>query len=66
MVVDPQVKVQSKIVVPYNTSKKRSHHEIDFTVNHFGFNIRAPREEIKVVIMQNGRWDNAITGLNTT
>jgi len=63
MVVDPQVTVQSKIVAPYTTSKKRTHHEIDFTVDHFGFNIRAPREEVKVVVMQNGRWDNAITDI---
>ena len=37
--------------------------EIDFTINHPNLAILNPQEEVKVVIMQNDRWDNAIKNL---
>jgi hypothetical protein len=42
---------------------KGASHEIDFTVYHPTLPILNPREEVKVVLMQNNRWDNAITDL---
>lgn len=42
---------------------KGEHHEVDFTVHHPTMPILNPREEVKVVIMQNNRWDNAIRNL---
>lgn len=38
-------------------------HEVDFTVFHENIEIRNPQEEVKVVVMQNNRWDNAIRNL---
>ncbi len=60
MVVEPKVSVQYEIKRPTVMSKVRTHQEIDFAVDHPGFEIRNPREEVKVVMMQNGRWDTAI------
>jgi hypothetical protein len=37
--------------------------EIDFTINHTGYNILNPYADLKVVITQNNRWDNAKKGL---
>jgi len=37
--------------------------EVDFNVNVGRLQIFNPYDEIKVVVMQNNRWDNAITGL---
>ncbi|HKI88310.1 MAG TPA: DUF5103 domain-containing protein, partial [Draconibacterium sp.] len=37
--------------------------EVDFTIYHENLAIRNPQEEVKVVIMQNNRWDNAIRDL---
>ncbi|WP_167619730.1 DUF5103 domain-containing protein [Maribellus sediminis] len=42
---------------------KGTSHEVDFTVHHPKLSILNPREEVKVVIMQNSRWDNAKTDL---
>jgi hypothetical protein len=42
---------------------KGENHEVDFTVFHPKLRINNPQDEIKVVIMQNGRWDNAIRNL---
>jgi hypothetical protein len=43
--------------------KSDTHQEIDFSVTHKGFDIRSPRTELSVTVLQNGRWDNAIQGL---
>ena len=37
--------------------------EVDFTIFHDNLEIINPRQEVKVVIMQNNRWDNAIRDL---
>jgi hypothetical protein len=37
--------------------------EVDFTVNHDGYDVKDPFNRLNVVLMQNYRWDNAITGL---
>lgn len=42
---------------------KGENQEVDFTIFHDKLRIDNPREEVKVVIMQNNRWDNAIRDL---
>lgn len=42
---------------------KGDNQEVDFEINHEHFNISNPMEDVKVVIMKNRRWDNAITDL---
>ncbi|WP_346854716.1 DUF5103 domain-containing protein [uncultured Draconibacterium sp.] len=42
---------------------KGSNHQIEFKVYHPNVPILNPRDEVKVVIMQNYRWDNAIRNL---
>lgn len=42
---------------------KGTNHEVDFKIHHPNLPILNPREEVKVVIMQNNRWDNAIRNL---
>ncbi len=37
--------------------------EIDFTINTSGYAISNPYRDLRVLIRQNGRWDNAIYGL---
>ncbi len=63
VVVDHQVKVAGKAVRPARVDKITTHQEIDFTVYHENLEIRNPQQEISAVVVQNGRWDNAITGL---
>lgn len=42
---------------------KGENHEVDFTVLYPRLRIANPADEVKVVIMQNGRWDNAVKNL---
>lgn len=60
LVVDNQVRVIPRLVRPSRVSKSRTHHEIDFTVEHERLQIRSPQQEVRATILQNGRWDNAI------
>lgn len=60
VVVDPRVAVDAFMARPANVSKNRTHHEIDFRINYENFPIRNPQTDIKIVVLQNGRWDSAI------
>ncbi len=63
MVVEPRVRISSKFPVPAGAGKNRTHQEIDFTVDYKGTVIRNPDREVQVTVLQNGRWDNALTNL---
>ena len=40
-----------------------THQEIDVTINHSGYVIPDPYRDFHISILQNGRWDNALTQL---
>ncbi len=40
-------------------AKSETHHEIDFTVDAKYFKMGNARQELKAVVLQNGRWDSA-------
>lgn len=63
MVVEQSMTTAADMVPPNIVSKYKSHQELDFTVNHKNIEINNPRKDISAVVLQNGRWDNAITGL---
>jgi hypothetical protein len=63
VVVEPLMETFAESVNPSLVSKFKTHQEIDFTVNHKGVEINNPRKDISAVVLQNGRWDNALTGL---
>lgn len=63
MVVDPSVRITPDMVRPANVQKIKTHQEIDFTVTYETINVNSPKKEIKATILQNGRWDNAVTEL---
>jgi len=63
MVAEPLMTIDSKMNLPVVVSNQRTHQEIDFVVYHKGIPVRSPQSEIQAVVMQNGRWDNALTGL---
>lgn len=63
MVVEPIVTVIADMVRPSSVSKIKSHHELTFDVDYRNATIRNPKNEIEVKVMQNGRWDNMLTGI---
>ncbi len=63
MVTESLFRIDANLVAPSKVSKYRTHQELDFIVNFKGINIENTRREISATVLQNGRWDNAITGL---
>ncbi len=62
-VAEKQVDVNVNIKRPALSMYRDNGQEVDFTVDYGSFNIDDPYSNLKVTILQNGRWDNAITGL---
>ncbi|MCG8329376.1 MAG: DUF5103 domain-containing protein [Chitinophagales bacterium] len=63
VVFDSRVKITPKMMRAAQVSKLRTHQEIDFVVSYENFNINSPQQEIRATVLQNGRWDNAITDI---
>ncbi|HLG04454.1 MAG TPA: DUF5103 domain-containing protein, partial [Bacteroidia bacterium] len=57
--VDLQVRVHAATIVADRNFKQ----EVDFTIRYSTGEITNPFAEITPVILQNGRWDNAVSGL---
>jgi len=63
MVLEPKVPVSGKVRYASDVSIRSTHQEVYFTVNTSGVQVQDVFNDLKVVITQNNRWDNAITGL---
>lgn len=66
LVVDNRLNVTGNIVQPYNPSVFKTHQKVQFWVNAQPLKPNNVFQQIKVVILQNHRWDNAIYGLQPT
>jgi hypothetical protein len=55
--------MSGRIMRPAQVDKIHTHQEVDLTVNTKQMNLKAPMRELSVTVLQNNRWDNAITGL---
>lgn len=62
-VIEPLVEVEGTVRRATLDAFKGENQEVDFTVFHENLIINNPQKEVKIVIMQNNRWDNAIRNL---
>ncbi len=62
-VVEPLVDIAGTVRRATLDAFKGDNQEVDFSITHERLPIQNPQEEVKVVIMQNNRWDNAIRDL---
>jgi len=66
VVFEPKMKavptVRRSAIPPYS----RSHQELSLRVEHAGIYLPQPSQDVKVAILQNGRWDNMIYGIKPT
>lgn len=63
MVIENLLTVQPNLLTSAIPQYFNTHHRLSFNIGYSGFQINNPIEEVYVNILQNGRWDNAITGL---
>ena len=59
-VVDPKIGVSMNISSNTDIDINSSHQQVTMGVKYGGLRILNPSEQIKTVVMQNGRWDNAV------
>lgn len=63
MVINNRSGVTGWISQPTNPKLFRNSQKLNVQVNTKGLNIQNPFDQLKIVIMQNFRWDNAITNI---
>ena len=66
LVVDPKANASATIVQPFNSRFLKTHQKLQFNVNVQALKPTNIFQQIKVVILQNNRWDNAITNMQPT
>ena len=63
MVFQNKIIIQSNVTAASIIEDRLFKHEVDFTIDHTGYQINNPYGDLKIVITQNNRWDNAKTNL---
>jgi hypothetical protein len=60
MVVEPQWRIEANLTRTVMVEKSNTHHEIDFKVVTKNARISNAQNDVSAMVLQNGRWDNAI------
>ena len=63
MIVDSKASVIARVTKPISPQYSDTHQKIDFSVDVKALQSFSAPQQIKVVLLQNYRWDNAITNL---
>jgi len=63
MVYQDKISIQGKVGAASIISDRNFKQEVDFTIDHSGYDIADPFGDLHVVITQNNHWDNAKTTL---
>jgi hypothetical protein len=66
LIVDQKCVITSQVLVPLNFELERTHQRIMFNVNTSALRPDNPLDQVRVVLLQNYRWDNCIRGLKPT
>ena len=66
LVVERLADVAAQILQPFNSELFRTHQKVQFSVSKSQMNVVNPIQQIRAVILQNDRWDNAVTNLKPT
>jgi hypothetical protein len=60
MVVDQKVDIQGKVVPPVKIDDRNYRQQVEFEINPGSYYIQNPYSDLKVMVLQNWRWDNAV------
>jgi hypothetical protein len=66
LVVDNRISAGATIVQPFNATYFKTHQKVQFQVNVQNIKPTNIFQQIKVVLLQNNRWDNAIVNMQPT
>lgn len=59
LVLDPKVTIAAEVVQPFTPQVFTTHQKLKFSASIKGINSFSAAQQVKAVIMQNNRWDNA-------
>ncbi len=62
LIVNNIIPVAAKILQPYNSELINTHQKVQFSIDITKLNALNPLQQVKVVVLQNYRWDNAVYG----
>jgi len=63
LVVNNMVPVYAQVQRPFNQDLISTHQKVQFSIDKTRLNVLNPQQQIKIVILQNYRWDNALSGM---
>ena len=63
MVIEDRVSIQMNVGKAFDPSLRFMKQEVDVIIDHPGYPIYNPSQDVHLIILQNQRWDNAITDL---
>ena len=66
LVLENKSTIKAQTIQPFAPQYFRTHQKVQFSVNINGVNAFSANQDIKVVILQNFRWDNAIANITPT
>nr|MBP7472798.1 DUF5103 domain-containing protein [Prevotella sp.] len=59
MIVEPLVNINMSVYTNTDVDINNCHQQVDMNVNFSNISVSEPKKQIKTVLLQNGRWDNA-------
>lgn len=63
MVFETGVDIDAQVVQATPPNKRQTHQQLDFTISTGNLKINNPERNLKVMVMQNQRWDNIIENI---
>ncbi len=60
IVVDQKVTITGKVVPPVKVEDRNYRQQVEFMINPGSYFIQNPYSDLKVMVLQNWRWDNAV------
>lgn len=62
LVKGEDIPITAQILQPYSPELFKTHQKVQFSIDKTQLNVLNPSQQLKVVVLQNYRWDNAVTG----
>ncbi|MEO6330837.1 MAG: DUF5103 domain-containing protein [Ginsengibacter sp.] len=66
LVLNNKSTIGARVIQPFLPEFFRTHQKIQFSININGLNTVSAAQQIKVVVLQNNRWDNALINIPPT
>lgn len=66
LALEQKAAISAKVIQPFTPQLYRTHQKVQFSANIKGLNTFSAAQQVKVVILQNNRWDNSLKDIAPT